>query len=206
MIKINLHPKKKGVAKGKGKDFLKLELSKLTLPDLKIKGFVYLLIPIAILGAEVLYYLKLDLQISKLNSEKKQLEVQIQRFKTVQQAIKNLENQLEQQKRIKNRIEAQIQVYKNFAVEKKDILENLYRISDSMPDGVWFTSMSIGKNDAQVRGYALNPDIITIFYKNLSRYFQNISFNSTERQKGKIVEFYRFELKMSGPIKNEEGG
>ena len=203
MIKINLHPRKKGVSKGKGKDFLKLELSRLTLPDLKLKGFVYLLIPIIVLGLEAFYYLQLDLQISKLNSEKKQIEVQIQRFKTVQQAIKNLERQLEQQKRIKNRIEAQILVYKNFAVAKTEVLENIYQITDSMPDGVWFTYLSVGKNDAQLKGYALNPDIITIFYKNLSRYFQNITFNSTERQKGKILEFYRFELKMSGKKKIE---
>ena len=206
MIKINLHPKKKGVAKSGKKEFLKLELPKFSTPDFKLKGVVYLIIPIVILGLEVFYYLKLDLEISKLSEEKKQVEVQIQRFKAIQQAIKNLESQLAEQKKIKNRIQAQILVYKNFAVEKKDVLNILYQISDSMPDGVWFVSLNIGKDNADLRGYALNPDIITTFYRNLSTHFKNINFNATERQKGKIIEFYKFELKMSGWIKNKMGG
>ncbi len=206
MIKINLHPKKKGVAKSGAKDFLKLELPRFSVPDFKLKGIVYLIIPIVILGLEAFYYLKLDLQISRLSKEKKQVETQIQRFKTIQQAIKNLEKQLAEQKKIRDRIQTQILVYKNFAVEKKDILNILYQISDSMPDGVWFVSLSIGKDNANLKGYALNPDIITIFYKNLSKHFKSINFNATEREKGKIIEFYRFELKMNGWIKNNIGG
>ncbi len=206
MIKINLHPKKKGVAKSGRKDFLKLELPRFSVPDFKLKGIVYLIIPIIILGLEAFYYLKLDLEISRLSTEKKQIEIQIQRFKSIQQAIKNLEKQLAEQKKIKNRIQAQILVYKNFAVEKKDVLNILYQISDSMPDGVWFVSLNIGKGNADLKGYALNPDIITVFYRNLSTHFRNINFNATERQKGKIIEFYRFELKMNGWIKNNMGG
>ncbi len=206
MIKINLHPKKKGVAKSSAKDFFKLELPRFSTPDFKLKGSVYLLIPTVILGLEAFYYLKLDLQISKLSNEKKQVEIQIQRFKAIQQTIKNLEKQLAEQKKIKDRIQTQILVYKNFAVEKKDVLNILYQISDSMPDGVWFVSLNIGKNNADLKGYALNPDIITIFYKNLSKHFKNINFNATEREKGKIIEFYRFELKMNGWIKNNIGG
>ncbi|RUM58210.1 MAG: hypothetical protein DSY59_02270 [Persephonella sp.] len=206
MIKINLHPKKKGVAKSGTKDFLKLELPRFSVPDFKLKGIVYLIIPIIILGVEAFYYLKLDLEISKLSTEKKQIEIQIQRFKAIQQAIKNLERQLEEQKRIKNRIQAQILVYKNFALEKKDVLNILYQISDSMPDGVWFSSLDVGKDNADLKGFALNPDIITSFYRKLSAHFRNVNFNATERQKGKIIEFYRFELNMSGWIKNKTGG
>jgi Tfp pilus assembly protein PilN len=206
MIKINLHPKKK-VALGKsGKDFLKLELPRFTAPDLKVKGIIYILIPVVLLGLEALYYLKLDLEISRLNSEKNQIEIQIQRFKSIQQAIKSLENQLDQQKRLESQIEAQILVYKNFAVEKKGILNILYQISKNMPDGVWIVSLDIGKDNATLRGYALKPEIISLFYKNLSKYFRNISFNATERQKGKTIEFYRFEFQISGWIKNNEGG
>ena len=206
MIKINLHPKKKGIAKGGKKDFLKLELPRFTAPELKIKGFIFLLIPLAVIGLEIFYYLKLDLEISNLSKEKNDVEIRIQRYRAIRQAIQNLEKQLDEQQKIKNRIEAQIQVYKNFAVEKKDVLKILYQISDSMPDGIWFNSLNIEPSNAELKGYALNPDKITVFYKRLSRYFKNIEFNSTEREKGKIIEFYKFELKMNDWLKNKKGG
>ena len=206
MIKINLHPKKKGIAKAGKRNFLRLELPRFTAPELKIKGFIYFLIPVVIIGLEVFYYLKLDIEISKLSKEKNDIEIRIQRYKAVKQAIQNLEKQLEEQKKVKNRIEAQIQVYKNFAVEKRDILKILYQISDSMPDGIWFNSLNIEKNRAELQGYALNPDKITVFYNRLSRHFKKIEFNSTERQKGRLIEFYKFELEMKDWIKNKEGG
>jgi hypothetical protein len=32
---------------------------------------------------------------------------------------------------------------------------------------------------------------------NLSDYYQNISFNSTKRVKGKVIDFYNFDLRLS---------
>jgi Tfp pilus assembly protein PilN len=200
MIKINLNPRKKGaITQAGGKRRFGLELPHIKAPALKVKGIVFVAIPLVILGLEAFYYLQLDYSISKVKSEINAVNNSINKYKLLAKNIKELEKQIEEQKKIKESIRTQILVFQKFAIQKGQVLKMFQTVALSMPDGIWLTDLSIDRNtsSANLSGYSFNPKLITKFMNNLSEYYTNISFNSTRRIKGNIVDFYKFDLKLS---------
>jgi len=201
MIKINLNPKKKGAITQTGaKRKLGLGLPKFKSPKLKVKGAVYIAIPLLILGAEAFYYLKLDYSISKLRNEIRTVDNQIHKYRLLVKSLKTLEQQIEEQKKLKESIRTQIRVFQKFAVRKGKVLKMFKTVAISMPDGVWLTKLDLNKNtsSADLSGYSFNPKLISRFMKNLNNYYTTVSFTSTKRIKGNIVDFYEFNLHLSG--------
>jgi len=201
MIKINLNPKKKGaITKAGAKKRLSLGLPKFKSPVLKIKGIVYVAIPLLILGAEAFYYLKLDYSINKLKNEIYAVDNQINKYKILAKNLKALERQIEEQKKLKESIRTQIRVFQKFAVRKGQVLRMFKTVAISMPDGVWLTKMDISKtsSSADISGYSFNPKLISRFMRNLNNYYSSVNFTSTKRIQGNIVDFYEFNLHLTG--------
>ncbi len=200
MIKINLNPRKKGaITQAGGKRRFGLELPQFKTPAIKVKGIVFIAIPLIILGLEAFYYLQLDYSISKLKNEIHAVDNQIRKYRLLAKNLKTLEKQIEEQRRLRESIRTQILVFQKFAIQKGQVLKMFQTIALSMPDGIWLTSLSIDKtsSSADLSGYSFNPKLITRFMNNLSEYYGNVSFNSTKRIKGNVVDFYRFDLKLS---------
>lgn len=209
MIKINLNPKKKGAITKAEKKKFGLAVPKFKAPVFlaKLKGFAYIIILAIPLVLEALYYLNLDLRISGVKSDIKILRQDIDKYKLLAQRIKQLEAELNNQEILQDNIRTRIKVYQKFALEKGDILNMFRAIAFAMPDGVWITNLRLARNSSRLRGFSLQPDKISKFYENLSYYYQTVNFNSTQRRKGKVVEFYRFSFSMNNwksPIKRDK--
>ncbi len=209
MIKINLNPKKKGAITKAEKKKFGLAVPKFKAPVFlaKLKGLVYILIPTVLVVLEVLYYLNLNLRISGVKSDIKILKQDIDKYKLLAQKIKRLEAELENQEILQDNIRTRIMVYQKFALEKGDILNMFRAIAIAMPDGVWITNLRLARNSSRLTGYSLQPEKISQFYENLSYYYQTVNFSSTQRRKGKVIDFYRFNFSMNNwksPTKNDK--
>jgi len=200
MIKINLNPRKKGaITKAGAKRKFGLELPSIKAPSLKIKGIVFIAIPLIILGLEAFYYLNLDFSLNKLRNEISAVDNQIRKYKLLSKNLEQLQKQIEEQRKLKESIRTQILVFQKFAIQKGDILRMFESVATSMPDGIWLTKMNLDKNTYSVEldGYSFNPKLITRFMNNLGRYYSSISFSSTKRVEGKVVDFYSFNLRLA---------
>ncbi len=195
MIKINLNPKKRE----------KINLQELSLPELSnllsnpyvigsvIGGLIFL---------EVGYTFYLDLKKNRLLDKKQNLIAEKERLKKIEKKIKDLKLSIKYQKDLAEKIKLEGKIYKKLAQQKGDFRPMLTKVGSTLPDGVWLKQIKLNRSKTEISGYSFNPNFISYYYENLSKYYKNVNFSSTKREKVKRnksqINYYSFSLVMNG--------
>ncbi len=196
MIRINLNPKKKE----------KINLQEFSLPDVStllsnpyvigsvIGTFIFL---------EIGYMFYLDLKKNRLLDKKQDLISEKERLKKIEKKIKDLKLSIKYQKDLSEKIKLEGKIYKKLAEQKGDFRPMLAKVGTSLPDGVWLNQVKLNRNKTEINGYSFNPNFISYYYDNLSKFYKNINLSSTKREKmrrgkSKSISYYSFSLVMNG--------
>ncbi len=203
MIKINLNPeKKKAKIKKKG---VSLKAPSFAIPA---QNFIYISIPVVIILVEIGYYFYINFQIKDLEAQKRNLLIEKTRYRTAKRHIDILKQKIKEAERMKDEVAIKIDIYQKLAKEKTDFSKILYEIASSVPDGIWITNLSLSRDKSSLKGYTFDPQFISIFYKNLKKFYRHIEFKSTKREKSKNLIFYSFdfEMKKREGLSDKSGG
>jgi Tfp pilus assembly protein PilN len=139
--------------------------------------------------------------VNSLKEEKAKLLTEKQKYKSIENKINTLNKKYANLKDTLNQIEMKKLIYKEFSKQKEDF-NSLFEIAyNSIPDGVWLDYLYISRSKFEFNGYSLNPLNISYFYKNLSKYFENVNFKTVERKSNKLNSFYSFKFTTSQLMK-----
>ena len=194
MIKINLNPEKKK-ARGKRKVGIALPKKKIGI-SLAKKNFIYFAIPVVVLTAEFAYIIFLNIEIKKLENKRQYFLTEKTKYIAAKRQIDLLKRKIIEAEKIKDDVSLKIKIYDRLAKEKNDFGKILVAISTSIPDGIWLTQLNISRQKTDLLGYTFDPKYISLFYKNLQKYYDYIDFKSTERDQKKELIFYSFKFDM----------
>ncbi len=196
MIKINLNPKKKE----------KINFQEFSLPDIQTllsNPFVIGSVIGTFIFLEIGYMFYLDLKKNRLLDKKQNLITEKERLKKIEKKIKDLQMSIKYQKNLSQKIKLEGKIYKKLAEQKGDFRPMLAQVGTSLPDGVWLSQVKLNRTKTEINGYSFNPNYISNYYDNLSKYYKNINLSSTKREKtknrkSKNVNYYSFSLIMDG--------
>jgi len=186
MIKINLlKPEKKEVAGGGGTTVSYAEEAK---PS---KVSVAALVGAGILtavGIGLMYFL----QASNLANEKRLLDERTLRKAELEKVLLELET-IEATKR---ELDNKIKIIGELKLKQKDAVLMLDKMSRSLPDWVWLSSMSYSGGAINISGKALSNNLIADLVNNLqnSNLFTNVQLKSTTRQRQAGIDIFQFAI------------
>ncbi len=198
MIKINLNPKveKKRAKKPKA------------LPSIKVnKLFLVVIILIALIVAEVGYYILLGNKESDLLSKKQYLQSEKNRLKVIEAKVRKKKELLKSAKKLKENLELRKKIFLVLSKQKSDFVPVLNNLGNSLIDGIWLKEIKLSRSQNSFKGFSFNPMYISSFYKNLNKYFQQVSLNNIKRIATKAdLTYYNFKIKTSSwKINKKEG-
>lgn len=169
MIRINLLP----VRAAKKKETIRFQLT--------IAG----LFTFFVIAATILFYISYRKDVAVLNAD---IEVGKSELAQLKSKIGVL-SKLKGQKRV---LENKLKIVNKLELARKGPVELLERLSNSMPEKAWLTSMKEKGNTLTLIGVAAYDDIIADFMRNLKEQkFKNINLIVAKRTKGKgnLVDF-----------------
>jgi Tfp pilus assembly protein PilN len=191
MIKINLNPQKR-------------KKEQVKVPSIKFEGFnelFYFIPAILFVVIAIIFTMYENQAVNSLKEEKAKLLTEKQKYKSIENKINTLNKKYANLKDTLNQIEMKKLIYKEFSKQKEDF-NSLFEIAyNSIPDGVWLDYLYISRSKFEFNGYSLNPLNISYFYKNLSKYFENVNFKTVERKSNKLNSFYSFKFTTSQLMK-----
>lgn len=203
MIKINLNPKKEK----KGIPSLKVPTISFPGISLKNENIVFMSIPLVAICGLLIYYFYINNKVSSLNEEKNDLSVQIKKYKEVKLKIEQFKQEVAENERLSDRLDMKIKSYE-YLSSSKSLAGLLLKSSiKQIPDGVWLDNINMSLEKGNIVGYAFDPQFITKYYRDLSRYY-DVSFNATESktsQSNLIYYTFNFEVK-NFRLQKKEGG
>jgi type IV pilus assembly protein PilN len=209
MINIDLNPKKK---------------SKIIKKELNLKGLLsgfknvelggslaeksIYVVPIVILSFTAGFYFYTQNKYNQLEQEVKDLESQLKKYNSLQAYANKIKKEFEKILEEEKRMQLKLKVFEALKSEKKTFTPMINTVVVKVPDGIWFESLEVDKNKILLTGYSLNSENISLFYKNLSSYFSNITFGKV-KDKQEIqgivalksplnINYYKFVLEISG--------
>ncbi len=194
MIKINLNPKKKE----------KINFQEFSVPDVAAlfnNPYVIGSVIGTLIFLEIGYIFYLDLKKNRLLDKKQNLVAEKERLKKIEKKIKDLKLSIKYQKNLSEKIKLEGKIYKKLAEQKGDFRPMLVQVGTSLPDGVWLSKLNLSRNKTEISGYSFNPNFISFYYENLSKFYKDINLTSTKREKAKkrkSVPYYSFYLVMNG--------
>jgi len=186
MININLlKPEKKEVAGGGGTSVSYAEEakpSKLSVPA--IVGAVL----ITVLGIGLMYFL----QSSKLATEKKLFEERTLRKAELEKVLQ----ELAMMEATKRELDGKIKIIGELKLQQKDAVLMMDKMSRSLPEWVWLTSMGFSGGAVNINGKALSNNLIADLVNNLqnSNLFTNVQLKSTSRKKEGGIDIFEFAI------------
>lgn len=193
MININLNPKKKSKEKVTTKKF--------SIPKIDFKN----LNPIFLVGiggalvvaSEFVYYLYVSKKVSDLNEKKTALLSEQEKYKNLKEKIDKIRIALAEEEKIKEKINLKLKTLEKVSESKKSLTPKIESIVRSVPDGLWLDTLELSQNSGKVSGYSLNPNLISIYYKNLNTTYKQLTFNATEKKAAtKNLDFYSFTFEL----------
>lgn len=171
MIRINLLP----VRAAKKKETIRFQLT--------IAGlFTFLVI-----AATILFYISYRKDVKILNADIEAGKVELQALKSKIGVLSRLKGQ-------KKVLEDKLKIVNKLEEARKGPVELFERLSNSMPEKAWLTSMTEKGNTLTLIGVAAYDDVIADFMRNLKQEkFKNIELIVAQRGKGKgkgaLVDF-----------------
>lgn len=185
MIRVNLlRPEKKEVVSG-AKTVSYVEESKAKKVNiLALVGAVA--ITIGITG--LLYFL----QSNRLDTERKLLEDRRVRKVELEKVLKKL-TEVEGTKKI---LDQKIKIIGDLKLRQKDAVLMMDKLSASLPDWVWLTSLNFTGNVLNIDGKALSNNLIADLINNLqnSNYFTNVQLKTSVRKREAGSDVFEFKL------------
>ena len=198
MIKIDLNPKRKK----KAIPFKKVQIPALKLPEIGKNNFLILIVggvSFIFILLEFTYLFYLSNRISSLQEKKIQIESEINKLKEYEKKLKEIEKivfSLEQQK---EKLLLKIKTFEYISQYKKPLTPKLNLLVQSLPDGVWLENIELSFAEAKVKGNSLNPENISVYYRNLNAFYNTINFNGTEKKVSPANNiYYSFEFDLKG--------
>lgn len=187
MININLlKPEKKEVAGGGGAAAVsyaeEAKPSKLSVPA--IAGAV----AITVLGIGLMYFL----QSNKLASEKKLFEERTLRKAELEKVLQELATM----EATKRELDGKIKIIGELKLQQKDAVLMMDKMSRSLPEWVWLTSLGFSGGAVNISGKALSNNLIADLVNNLqnSNLFTNVQLKSTSRKKEGGIDIFEFAI------------
>ena len=186
MININLlKPEKKEVAGGGGTAVSyadESKPSKLSVPA--IVGAV----AITVLGIGLMYFL----QSNKLASEKKLFEERTLRKAELEKVLQ----ELAMMEATKRELDGKIKIIGELKLQQKDAVLMMDKMSRSLPEWVWLTSLSFSGSAVSISGKALSNNLIADLVNNLqnSNLFTDVQLKSTSRKKEGGIDIFEFAI------------
>ncbi len=184
MIRINLlKPEKKEVAGGGGTTVSYAEEAK---PSKLSVSALIAAIALTVLGIGLMYFL----QSNKLASEKKLFEERTLRKAELEKVLLELATIEATKKELDNKIK----IIGELKLKQKDAVLMMDKLSRSLPEWVWLTSMSFRGNTVDINGNALSNNLISDLIDNLqnSNQFTNVQLKSTSRRKQGGMDVFQF--------------
>ncbi len=186
MININLlKPEKKEVAGGGGAAVSYAEEakpSKLSVPA--VVGAVV----ITVLGIGLMYFM----QSNKLATEKKLFEERTLRKAELEKVLQELATM----EATKRELDGKIKIIGELKLQQKDAVLMMDKMSRSLPEWVWLTSLNFTGGAVSVNGKALSNNLIADLVNNLqnSNLFTNVQLRSTSRKKEGGIDIFEFAI------------
>lgn len=189
MININLNPKKKSKEK--------LAITKFSIPKIDFKNLnVIFLVGIGgalVVALEFAYYLYIAKRVSDLNEKKTVLLSEQEKYKDLKDKIDKIRIALTEEEKIKEKLNLKLKTLEKVSESKKPLTPKIESIVRSIPDGLWLDTLELSQNNGKVSGYSLNPNLISLYYKNLNKTYKQLNFNATEKKAAtKNLDFYSF--------------
>lgn len=196
MIKINLNPKRKK----KAIPFKKIQIPALKLPEIGKNSFLIVIVGgISFILLEFAYLFYLSNRISSLQEKKIQIGSEISKLKEYEKRLKEIEKLISSLEQQKEKLLLKIKTFEYVSQYKKPLTPKLNLLVQSLPDGVWLENIELAFAEAKVKGNSLNPENISVYYKNLNAFYNIISFNGTEKKVSPINNiYYSFEFNLKG--------
>lgn len=191
MIRINLNPKRQ-----KKPSFR----AGIKLPDLfSLAGnqnIIFIAIPAVSIVLLVVYYNYITAKIDSLNERKQQILVEMQRYKDIKLKVEALKKELEESEKLAEKLELKVKTYEYLSSDKIAVNKILRTSIESIPDGVWLEAITVSADGGKISGYAFQPENITSYYNNLSRFY-TINIGSTESKTSPTsFTYYNFSLEL----------
>jgi type IV pilus assembly protein PilN len=186
MIKINLlRPEKKEVAAGGGTT---IGLSEEARPSKISVPALVAAIAITVGGIGLMYFL----QSSTLSFEKKQLEERMLRKAELEKVLAKL-SEIEMTKK---ELDNKIKIISDLKLRQKDAVYMMDKMSRSLPEWVWLTSLSFTGGAVSISGKALSNNLIADLINNLqnSNLFANVQLTSTVRKRESGIDIFEFRI------------
>ncbi|WP_457639674.1 PilN domain-containing protein [Persephonella sp.] len=200
MIKINLNPEKR--------EKKAVKTAPVPAEKFKNKAVLYIGIPVLLIGAQIVYTVYLNSQISQLQEKKQQLTQERAKYKDIERKINQLKKAVAEAERLKETTKLKIAVFNKLQSEKTDFIPMIRAIAVSLPDGVWLKKVDIVRSGGSLSGFAFNPKFISSFYDNLANYYSHINFNAVVKQEAKrkagAVRYYSFKFNLKGWKKEQK--
>ncbi|MCX7739265.1 MAG: PilN domain-containing protein [Hydrogenothermaceae bacterium] len=196
MIKINLNPKKKN-KKGLDLSGIKgVELGRLYSGSDAILAIIF----IVLLVSPIVYYFIIETEMEKLNEEKLRIFSEINRYKIIQSRVDKVKKEISEKEKLTKVLNEKLKVYENLALYKTNTVRMLSFSINSVPEGLWLESIKLSLDNGNILGYAFNPNLISIYYKNLEKNY-DVSVSNMELKLSKTnttYYFFSFDLKKLG--------
>lgn len=193
MININLNPKKKSKEKVTTKKFSIQKIDFENLNPIFLVGVVGALV----VASEFVYYLYVSKKVSDLNEKKTALLSEQEKYKNLKEKIEKIRIALAEEEKIKEKINLKLKTLEKVSESKKPLTPKIESIVRSVPDGLWLDTLELSQNSGKVSGYSLNPNLISIYYKNLNTTYKQLTFNATEKKAAtKNLDFYSFTFEL----------
>ncbi|MBN2346666.1 MAG: PilN domain-containing protein [Candidatus Aminicenantes bacterium] len=189
MIKINLlRPEKKEVAAGGGTTVSFAEEAK---PSRVSVPAVVTAVAVTVLGIGLMYFL----QSGRLSSEKKLLEERMLRKAELERVLK----ELAEIEKTKIELDNKIKIISDLKLKQKDAVLMMDKMSRSLPEWVWLTSLTFRGGTVNISGKALSNNLIADLINNLqnSNLFTNVQLKSTVRKKEAGIDIFEFRIDCS---------
>ncbi|MDM7274082.1 PilN domain-containing protein [Sulfurihydrogenibium azorense] len=196
MIKIDLNLKRKK----KAIPFRKIPIPTSKLPKIgKDSSLIVAIAGISFILLEFAFLFYLNNRVSSLQEKEIQIESEISKLKEYEKKLKEIESLVSSLEQQKEKLLVKIKTFEYVAQYKKPLTPKLDLIVKNLPDGVWLENVELSFAEAKVNGYSLNPESISIYYKNLNTFYDTISFNGTEKKVSPINNiYYSFEFNLKG--------
>jgi type IV pilus assembly protein PilN len=185
MIRVNLlRPEKKEVVSG-AKTVSYVEQSK----EKKINILALVGAVVITVGTVGLLYF---LQSNRLDSERKLLEDRRVRKVELEKVLAKL-TEVESTKKI---LDSKIKIIGDLKLKQKDGVLMMDKLSASLPDWVWLTSLNFTGNVLNIDGKALSNNLIADLINNLqnSNYFTNVQLKTSVRKREAGSDVFEFKL------------
>lgn len=131
-----------------------------------------------------------------MNEKKQQISLEMQRYKNIRLKIEALKKELEEREKLTEKLQLKVKTYEYLSSEKLAISWILKTSIASIPDGVWLESVDISTDGGKISGYAFQPENITSYYNNLSKFY-TIKMGSIESKVSPTsFTYYSFSLEL----------